>query len=85
MRIERSRAVPWAERGEGRPLMQPERWDVSFSRTQQGCPGRILGRKQGGQCSNDGKRLRGDPHEPAQGYDHAGALDPADWTHWQEP
>jgi hypothetical protein len=30
MRVERSRAVPWAERGEGRPLMQPERWTFVF-------------------------------------------------------
>lgn len=30
-RIERSRPVPWAERGgEGRPAMQPERWTFSF-------------------------------------------------------
>ena len=31
MRVERSRAVPWAERGgEGRPMMQPERWTFVF-------------------------------------------------------
>ena len=31
MRVERSRPVPWAERGgEGRPAMQPERWTFSF-------------------------------------------------------
>ncbi|CAN5882625.1 PepSY-associated TM helix domain-containing protein [soil metagenome] len=30
-RVERSRPVPWAERGgEGRPPMQPERWTFSF-------------------------------------------------------
>ncbi len=30
-RIERSRPVPWAERGgEGRPAMQPERWTFAF-------------------------------------------------------
>ena len=31
MRVERSRPVPWAERGgEGRPPMQPERWTFVF-------------------------------------------------------
>jgi hypothetical protein len=30
-RVERSRPVPWAERGaEGRPQMQPERWTLAF-------------------------------------------------------
>ena len=31
VRVERSRPVPWAERGsEGRPAMQPERWTFAF-------------------------------------------------------
>lgn len=30
IRVERSRPVPWAERGEGRPAMQPERWTFVF-------------------------------------------------------
>jgi hypothetical protein len=31
MRVERARPVAWAERGgEGRPPMQPERWQLSF-------------------------------------------------------
>jgi uncharacterized protein len=31
VRVERSRPVPWAERGgEGRPSMQPERWTFAF-------------------------------------------------------
>ncbi len=31
VRVERARAVPWAERGgEGRPAMQPERWTFVF-------------------------------------------------------
>jgi hypothetical protein len=42
MRVERSRPVAWAERGaersgEGRPLMQPERWTLNF-----GGPNRII-------------------------------------------
>jgi len=30
LRVERSRPVPWAERGEGSPAMQPERWTFAF-------------------------------------------------------
>jgi hypothetical protein len=30
LRVERSRPVPWAERGEGSPTMQPERWTFAF-------------------------------------------------------
>ena len=37
-RVERGRPVAWAEEGgEGRPLMQPERWTLSF-----GGPGRVV-------------------------------------------
>jgi hypothetical protein len=38
LRVERARAVAWAEKGgEGRPLMQPERWTLAF-----GGPDRII-------------------------------------------
>jgi hypothetical protein len=30
MRVERSRPVPWGERGGGQRLMQPERWTFNF-------------------------------------------------------
>lgn len=37
-RVERSRPVPWAEKGgEGRPPMQPERWQLTF-----GGPDRLI-------------------------------------------
>jgi hypothetical protein len=38
LRVERARPVAWAEKGgEGRPLMQPERWSLSF-----GGPDRVI-------------------------------------------
>jgi hypothetical protein len=38
LRVERARPVPWAEKGgEGRPLMQPERWTLAF-----GGPDRLI-------------------------------------------
>ncbi|MFO1082426.1 MAG: PepSY-associated TM helix domain-containing protein [Reyranellaceae bacterium] len=37
-RVERSRPVPWAEKGgQGKPLMQPERWQFTF-----GAPDRLI-------------------------------------------
>lgn len=59
VRVERSRPVPWAERGgpersaEGRPAMQPERWTLRLWRAQQSDPGRILGRHPVGQRAHD--------------------------------
>ena len=54
MRVERARPVPWAERGgEARPAMQPERWTFRLRRSQQGHPGRVLGRQQVGQRAHD--------------------------------
>ena len=79
VRSERSRPVPWAERGgEGKPAMQPERWTYVF-----GGPNKVIQVEywvgnEAAAVSHDGQRVRGDPHQPAQGHDHAGALDPPD-------